>query len=69
MCTKLANEGPLLYIKNDINYRLRSDHIMNKHKKLESIFIESFTKNAKNVLLAASRGTLVCNQRNLITFS
>ena len=50
MPTNPVNRGPLLYIKNDINYKLRPDFNINKDKELESIFIEIF-------FLASSIGT------------
>ena len=51
MPTKPAYGGPLLYIKNGINYKLRPDLNITKDKELESIFIEILTKNSKNILV------------------
>ena len=51
MPTKPAYGGPLLYITNGINYKLRPDLNINKDKELESIFVEILTKNSKNILV------------------
>ena len=45
--TESSCGGALLYIKNNLNYQLRSDLIIYKAKELESIFVEIFNKNSK----------------------
>ena len=47
MLTKSANGGPLFYIKDTINYKLRPDLNVEKEKELESIFIEILQKASK----------------------
>ena len=47
MPTKSANGGVILYIKDNISYKLRPDLNVEKEKELESIFIEIFQKNPK----------------------
>ena len=66
MPSKSTNGGALLYIKNDINYKLRPDLNVNKDKELEPIFIENPAKNSKIFFLAASLGTFIYNQKILI---
>ena len=41
----------MLYIKNDISYKLRNDLKIYKPKELESIFIEIINKNSKNIIV------------------
>ena len=64
--SKSTNGGALLYIKNEINYKLRPDLNVNKDKELEPIFIENPAKNSKIFFLAASLGTFIYNQKILI---
>ena len=47
-----ANDGELLYIKNDTTYKVRNDLKMYKSKNLESIFIEIFNTNNKNIVVS-----------------
>ena len=51
MPTKSANGGALLYIRDTINYKLRSDPNVEKEKELESVFIEMLQKTSKNVVI------------------
>ena len=46
-----ANDGELLYIKNDTTYKVRNDLKMYKSKNLESIFIEIINTNNKNTVV------------------
>ena len=48
--TKSANGGPLLYIRNTINYKRRPGLNVEKEKELESIFIEILKKTSKNII-------------------
>ena len=48
--TESSNDGTLLYIKNDISYKLRNDLKIYKPKKLESLFIEIISKTPKNTI-------------------
>jgi len=43
--------GTLIYISNDINYKLRNDLKINKSKELESTFIELILKKQQNVVI------------------
>ena len=43
--------GTLLYISNDINYKLRNDLIIYKSKELESIFVELIFEKKKNIIV------------------
>lgn len=65
MPSKSTNGGALLYIKNEINYKLRPDLNVNKDKELEPIFIENPAKNSKIFFLAASLGTFAYNQKKI----
>ena len=68
MPTKSGNGGALLYINNNVNYKLRPDLNAEKEKQLESIFIEILQKTSKNIL-AAFTGIHLCIWKNLmITF-
>ena len=49
--TESSNGGTLLYIKNDISYKLRNDLKIYKPKELESIFIEVINKTFKNTIV------------------
>ena len=53
--TKYSSGGTLLYIKNDISYKLRNDLKIYKPKELESVFIEIINKSSK--MLCASINT------------
>ena len=55
--TKYSSGGTLLYIKNDISYKLRNDLKIYKPKELESVFIEIINKTSKNTMLCASINT------------
>ena len=44
-----ANGGVLLYIKKVTNYKLRPNLMIYKKRKLESVFIEIFQKDSKNI--------------------
>ena len=46
-----ANGGVLLYIKDNIIYRLRKDLKMYKSKYLESIFLEVINRSGKNIII------------------
>ena len=59
MPTKSGNGGALLYINNNVNYKLRPDLNAEKEKQLESIFIEILQKTSKNIL-AAFTGIHLC---------
>ena len=48
--TESSNGGTLLYIKNDISYKLRNYLKIYKPKELESIFIEIINKTSKNTI-------------------
>ena len=43
--------GTLLYIKNDIKYKIRNDLKIYKSEELESVFIEIINKNSKNIIV------------------
>ena len=43
--------GTLLYIKNNIKYKLRNDLKIYKSHELESIFIEIINENSKNIII------------------
>ena len=49
MRTKSANDGALLYIKETINYKLKTDLNVEKEKELESIFLEILQKTSKKL--------------------
>ena len=49
--TESSNGGILLYIKNDISYKLRNDLKIYKPKELESIFKEIINKSSKNTIV------------------
>ena len=49
--TESSNGGTLLYIKNDISYKLRNDLKTYKPKELESIFIELINKTSENTIV------------------
>ena len=49
--TESSNGGTLLYIKNDISYKLRNYLKICKPKELESIFIEIINKTSKNIIV------------------
>ena len=48
--TESSNGGTLLYIKNDISYKLRNDLKIYKPKELGSIYIEITNKTSRNTL-------------------
>ena len=43
--------GALLYINKNINFKLRNDLKIYKHKELESIFIEIINRKGKNTIV------------------
>ena len=45
-----TNGGALLYIKDNINYKLRPDPNVEKEKELQSIFIKILQKTSKNII-------------------
>ena len=49
--TELEKGGALLYISCDINYKVHKDLNIYGAKELESIFIETITKNRKNCII------------------
>ena len=50
--TESEKGGSLLYISNNLNYKIRNDLMLYKPKELESIFIEILTKkNEKNIII------------------
>ena len=49
--TESTCEGTLLYIKNNIKYKLRNDLKIYKSQELESIFIEIVNENSKNIII------------------
>ena len=49
--TESSNGGTLLYIKNNISYKLRNDLKIYKTKELESIFIEIINKTSINTIV------------------
>ena len=49
MPTKSANGGALLYIKETINYKLKTDLNVEKEKELESIFLEILQETSKKL--------------------
>ena len=49
--TESANGGALLYIKNNLNYKLRPDLQIYKKKELETVFIEILQENKENVIV------------------
>ena len=53
MPTTSPNCGALLYIKNDIYYKLKIPELRMKKKEeeLESIFIEFIEKYSKNIII------------------
>ena len=62
-----TNGGALLYIKDNINYKLRPDPNVEKEKELQSIFIKILQKTSKNIIwLAAFTGIHVCIWKNLM---
>ena len=65
MPTKSGNGDALLYINNNINYKLRPDLNAEKEKQLELIFIEILQKTSKNIL-AEFTGIHLCIWKNLM---
>ena len=51
MPTKANKGGALLYISNELKYKVRNNLWIHKDKKLESIFIEVISKSQKNVVV------------------
>ena len=51
MPTKANKGGALLYISNELKYKVRNNLQIHKDKKLESIFIEVISKSQKNVVV------------------
>ena len=49
MPTKANTGASLLYISNELNYKVRNNLYIHKNKKLESIFTEVKSKSQKNV--------------------
>ena len=50
MATKANKGGALLFISNELKYKLRNNLQIHKDKKLESIFIEAISKSLNNVV-------------------
>ena len=50
-CTKSANGGALLSIRDTLNYKLRPDLNVEKEKELESIFSKILQKTSKSVII------------------
>ena len=60
-CTaEAANGGVLLYIKDNIMYKLRNDLKRYRSKYLESTFLEVINKSGKNTIVGASTDTHAC---------
>ena len=49
--TSASYIGTLRYINKNINFKLRNDLIVYKHKELESVFIEMINKKGKNTIV------------------
>ena len=49
--TEGPNGGALIYIKNDIIYKVRNDLNIYQRKRLESVFIEIINSNNRNILV------------------
>ena len=49
--TESANGRVFLYIKKVTNYKLRPDLIIYKKRELESVIIETFQKESKNIIV------------------
>ena len=49
--TEGPNGGALIYIKNDIIYKVRNDLKIYQRKKLESVFIEIINPNNRNIIV------------------
>ena len=56
--TELGNGGTVLYIKNDIKYKLRKDLQIYKSKELQSTFIEVIEPGKNKIIIA---GCIYCN--------
>ena len=51
MPTKANKRGALLYISNELKYKVRNNLQVHKDKKLESSFIEVISKSQKNAVV------------------
>ena len=49
--TEASKGGALLYINNNINYKVRKNLTIYKKKQLESVFIETINKKGKNTII------------------
>ena len=49
--TESANGGVLLYIKKAISYKLRPDLMIFKKRELDSVFVEIFQEDSKNIVV------------------
>ena len=53
MPTKAIKGDALLFISNELNYKVRNNLQIHKDKKFESIFIEVISKSQKNVVFGS----------------
>ena len=67
MPTKAIKGGALLFISNELNYKVRNNLQIHKDKKLESIFIEAISKSQKMWLLVAFIKTQILQSQNLMS--
>ena len=49
--TESAKVGVLLYIKKAISYKLRPDLLIFKKRDLDSVFIDIFQEDSKNIVV------------------
>ena len=67
MPTKAIKGGALLFISNELNYKVRNNLQIHKDKKLESIFIEAISKSQRMWLLVAFIKTQILQSQNLMS--
>ena len=67
MSGKANKGGALLYISNELHYKVRNNLQIHKDKKLESIFVEVISKSQKMWLLVAFINTQIFQSQNLMS--
>ena len=67
MPTKAIKGDALLFISNELNYKVRNNLQIHKDKKLESIFIEAISKSQRMWLLVAFIKTQILQSQNLMS--
>ena len=67
MSGKANKGGALLYMSNELHYKVRNNIQIHKDKELESIFVEVISKSQKMWLLVAFINTQIFQSQNLMS--